>query len=109
MLASARVERGHRRVLLAWTLATGAAWVLEDDPEAFVPAALWTRPTHVIAPGDEAGLLALALTEKRHRRWHRVRAVGLTDDVPGEIFAADEWQALAVATTRLSPWSPPLR
>ncbi len=106
VLASARVEPACRRVL-AWALATGAAWVLEDDPEAFVPAALWTRPTHVIAPGDEAGLLALALAQKRHRRWHRLRAVGLTDDAPAEIFAAGEWPNLAVATARL-PSGPPL-
>ncbi len=106
VLASARIEPRFRRVLLAWTLATGAAWVLEDDPEAFVPAALWTRPTHVVAPGDEAGLLALAFSQRRHRRWRRLRSVGLTDDAPAEIFGAEPWQALGVAAERLPSGSP---
>ncbi len=102
VLASGGVGGTTREILLAWTLATGAAWVLEDDADRFVPAALRTRPTWVAAPGSEAGLLALSLRERRHRRWHRLRAVGITDDAPAEIYLAEEWDVLGVPVVRLS-------
>lgn len=101
VLASAAVDRATWEVLLAWTLLTGAAWVLEDDPDAFVSALLRNRPTLIVAPGAEAGLAALALGEKRHRRWHRLRAVGLSDGAPAEIVHQDEWEALGVPIVAL--------
>jgi hypothetical protein len=75
--------------------------VLEDDPDAFVPALLRNRPTLIVAPGVDAGLAALALGEKRHRRWHRLRAVGVTDDAPAEIVHQAEWEALGVRVVAL--------
>lgn len=100
-LASGAVAAEMREIFLAWTLATGSAWVLEDDADFFVPAALRNRPTMVAAPGSEAGLLALSLGERRHRRWCRLRAVGITDDAPAEIFLEEEWDALGVPVVRL--------
>lgn len=101
LLASPELGRVHRQVLLAWALATGAAWVLEDDPFAFLPSALRNRPTRVLAPGADLALLATALRERRHRRWHRLEAVGVTDDAPAELYYGDEWDALGVPVVRL--------
>jgi hypothetical protein len=101
VLASPGVGRLHRQVLLAWNLFTGAAWVLEDDPIGFLPAVLRNRPTFVLAPGADLALLATALRERRHRRWHRLRAVGLTDEASAELYLGDEWDALGVPVVRL--------
>lgn len=102
VLASPEIGRVHRQVLLAWTLATGAAWVLEDDPIAFLPAVLRNRPTRVVAPGADLALLATALRERRHRRWHRLEAVGVTDDASAELYLADAWDALGVPVASLA-------
>lgn len=101
VLASASVGRATWEVLVAWTLRTGAAWVLEDDPDAFVSALLRNRPTLIVAPGSDAGLAALALEDKSHRRWHRLLAVGLTDDAPAEIVHREAWDDLGARVVAL--------
>lgn len=106
VLASASIDRAIWRTLMAWTLLEAAAWVLEKDPERFVTAVLRNRPTLVLAPASDAGLLALAFEERRFRRWHRLQAVVLTDDAPGEIAREAEWGEMGVPVLRLAI-SPP--
>lgn len=101
VLASPEIGRRHRQVLLAWTLTAGAAWVLEDEPALLLPSALRNRPTLVLAPGADLALLATALRERRHRRWHRLEAVGVTDDAPAEVYLGEEWEGLDVPVVRL--------
>ncbi|MCP4662123.1 MAG: hypothetical protein GY856_42515, partial [bacterium] len=86
----------------AWVLRSGAAWVLEPDPEWFVPAALWTRPTLALAPAAELGLLALAMASgKRRRRWSRLQAVVVTDEAT-EVGIEDGWARVDVPVIRFS-------
>lgn len=102
VLASARVDRAVRRTLRAWILKTAAAWVLEPEPEWFVPAALWTRPTLVLAPAEELGILALTMASgKQRRRWTRLQAVVVTDEAT-EVGIADGWARVDVPVVRYS-------
>ena len=48
------------RLLEAWTLHAGAAWVLEPLAGAFVPTVLWARPTVVCGHAEELAKLAFS-------------------------------------------------
>jgi hypothetical protein len=82
-----------RWTLLAWSVQHAAAWALEPDPDAFLGAVLWVRPTVVVAGPGDLERLAAALGERRHRRHHRLRAVVVAQEgAPG----AGIWQDLGV-------------
>ena len=82
-----------------WTARAGAAWVLEPDPEAFAAAALWARPTLVVAPGGELESLASALCGRKHRRHRRIAAVVAV----GEAAGGEGWAALGVPVVAWRP------
>ncbi len=94
VLTSPRLQPTLRHELMALTLASRAAWALEHDPEAFLAAALWCRPTVAAVTPAEAGELAAALAERRHRRWNRLRLLV----VDGQTGATGEatWRELGV-------------
>ncbi|MEE8523322.1 MAG: hypothetical protein V3T72_05270 [Thermoanaerobaculia bacterium] len=60
------------QVVLAWTLRSGAAWVLEPESEAFLETVLWVRPSVVMATGAELERLAAAMAGRKHRRQSRL-------------------------------------
>lgn len=70
---SPRLGPELRHELMAFTLVSNAAWALEHDPDAFLEAVLWCRPTVAAVVSGEAEELAAALAERRHRRWSRLR------------------------------------
>lgn len=82
---SPRLGPALRHELMAFTLASNAAWALEHDPDAFVAAVEWCRPTVAAVTPAEAEELATALGERRHRRWSRLRLLvvegGAAEDV----------------------------
>ncbi len=100
VVASALLSPAARRALLAQVLADGAAWALEPDPDAFVPAVLWTRPTVVVGPGAELGLLALAFGRGAARRARRLRAVLVSDGASAEIVEEGAWREIGVTVLR---------
>lgn len=95
-LAAARHGEIHRE-WLAWCLASGAAWALEDEPEAFLVAALWARPTLIVATGRELDVLGNDLKQRKYRRWHRLRAVLAVDSES----ISTTWDTLGIAALRL--------
>ncbi len=83
----------------AWILLAGAAWVLEDEPEAFAPTVLWARPTLVIASSTELAALAPRLAVRKHRRHHRIEAVAVVGEERPE---TDIWDDLDIPIGPLS-------
>ncbi len=63
------------RLVEAWTLVRGAAWVLEPLADAFVATVLWARPTLVFGHGADLEPLAEPLKARKHRRHRRLEAV----------------------------------
>lgn len=105
LAVSPQVGWDARLAALTWTARVGAAWVLIEDGDfegEFLSATLWTRPTLLMASGDELGLLATALRQGSHRRHHRLRAVLNMDDAPDEICDAPRWRELGVAVPAYS-------
>jgi len=98
VLASSRVDRAVVSTLLAWILKSGAAWVLEPEPEGFVPAVLRTRPTLVLAPSQDLDLLALAMDSGTRRRWSRLQAAVVTDEAA--MGAEDRWRRVGASVIR---------
>lgn len=96
VLLDARLRATSRWAFLAWTLASGAAFILEDDPDLFVATALSLRPTVAIAPGASLDRLADALAPRRYRRWHRFEAVVGTDRTAG----SKPWEDLGAVIRR---------
>lgn len=70
------------QVVLAWTLRSGAAWVLEPESEAFLETVLWARPSVVMATGAELERLASAMTDRKHRRHSRLKVTVDVDEQP---------------------------
>lgn len=99
LCASAALDPRTIQTLQAWTMRMDAAWVLEPDPEAFAAAALWARPTLVVAPGRELESLASALCGRKHRRHRRIAAVVAV----GEAAGRREWEELGVPVVLWGP------
>ena len=95
VVASPSVEPEAGEVLLAWTLSRGAVWALEADPDAFVPAVLWCRPTLAVGRADELDLLATTFRSERSlRRWSRLRAIVVAAGETSTVVEA--WRELGV-------------
>ncbi len=89
------------RVLFAWSLLAGAALLLEPEPAALVPSALWARPT--LFHGDPPRLAAFRRTAAGAppaalRRLHSLVVTG-----PAPLAAGDLafWRARGVAVMPL--------
>jgi len=82
-----------RWTLLAWSVLHAAAWALEPDPDSFLGAVLWVRPTVVAVGPGGVDRLAAALGERRNRRHHRLRAVVVAGERAPD---AGVWQDLGV-------------
>ena len=65
--AAAALNADTQQDFLAWTLRSGAAWVLEPDVEALVATVLWSRPTLIVAGDRELAILGFALGERKPR------------------------------------------
>jgi hypothetical protein len=57
-VTTAILDRPCERLLVAWSLLTGSALVLEPDPAARVATAVWARPTLFAGSPAEAAVLA---------------------------------------------------
>lgn len=99
LCASADLDPRTVQILQAWTVRAAAAWVLEPDPEDFQAAVLWSRPTLVVAGGEELERLAAALVERKHRRHHRLAAVVWI----GEVGEREVWEDLGVPVIEWRP------
>ncbi|MCG8458885.1 MAG: hypothetical protein MI919_21610 [Holophagales bacterium] len=73
--------------LLAWILASRAAWVLEPHRGAFVATTLWARPSVVAAPAADLRALAEAFG-KAERRRSRLKALIQFPELGGAGIAA---------------------
>ena len=81
------------QLVQTWTLARGAAWVLEPHPEAFVATVLWARPSIVFTTAAGLRQLASSFEHRRHRRHSRVEAAIV---VGGETVDESPWHAAGV-------------
>ncbi len=77
--AAPELDPGITQLLVAWTLARDAAWVLEPETEAFIETVLWARPTVIWARVVELEQLAARLKARKHRRRSRLRSVVVAD------------------------------
>ena len=66
--------------MLSWSVVTGAAVVLEPDPERRVATAAWARPTVFHGSAAEVGALCRAAEKRPGRPFGRLRTVLLTAD-----------------------------
>ena len=94
--AAPELDEATLQRLAAWTLNSGAAWVHEAAPEAFVETVLWARPTLVWAPPARLERLASRMTARKHRRHSRLSAVVTAGGIdPGP------WTALGAMVVEL--------
>ncbi len=91
------------QVIQAWTLLSDAAWVLEPLAGAFVPTALWARPTLACGSASELEELAEPLRERKHRRHHRLRAVLLLGGRELAPAASEIFRVCGISIVRLTP------
>ena len=89
------------RVLFTWSLLAGAALVLEPEPAALVPSALWARPT--VFHGDPPRLAALRRAAAGAPRAALRRLHSLVVTGPAPLAAGDLafWRARGVAVVPL--------
>ncbi len=78
------------QLIQAWALVSGAAWVLEPHPEAFVPTVLWARPSLIFADADGLSRLASQLKIRKHRRHSRLQVAVLVGDGAVEDGAVED-------------------
>lgn len=82
------LEEAAERAMLSWATVTGAAVVLEPNPEARVATAAWVRPTVFHGtPVEIAGLRAWAEKEKKKGLpFRRLRTILVTgpEGLPSE-------------------------
>ncbi len=76
LVAGWPLGRWEGRLFGAWALVSGAALVLEPNPERRPGAVLWARPTVFYGSGDELAALRLRAAARRGvRRWGRLRTL----------------------------------
>lgn len=74
LLTASGLDTLSGRLVVAWTLATGAALVVEAEPERLPASLQWTRSTLVeVGAGDLSAVAKAAARIKP--RWQRLRAV----------------------------------
>ncbi|HEX9668547.1 MAG TPA: hypothetical protein VGC93_03585 [Thermoanaerobaculia bacterium] len=100
VLDAALRERADR-VLLAWSVLGGAALLLEPEPAAVVPTALWARPT--LFHGDSPRLAAFRRAAAGAPRAALRRLHSLVLAGPAPLAAGDLafWRARGVAVVPL--------
>ena len=89
------------RVLFTWSLLAGAALILEPEPAAFLPTALWARPT--VFHGDPSRLAAFRRAAAGAPRAALRRLHSLVVTGPAPLAAGDLafWRARGVAVVAL--------
>lgn len=86
LLASGSLPPSLFVTLLAWSLHTGASWILEPDPDELAGVAWWSRPSILVATADELEAFA-AHFDRSARKRSRLTALVSIDRAIEEIDA----------------------